>query len=640
MAQKNEVEILLELKDELSKTLKRVDKNLNSTTNTSKQTTASITKTQTAMKGMASAVKMAQTAMVGFIGLKTVSSIKDMIIETNAHKDSVLALSNATGIAVKELSAYDHIANISKTSSQALTQSMQRLGMSIGQAGESATSAQAKAFKRLGVELKDANGNTKSMNVIFGDTIDALKNIKNETDRLTTAQQIFGRGAKEIGTIIQGGSAEFNKLRKEADQLGVTFDRISAEKSAQFNDSMVRVNASFKALSMTIVEVATPAVTSYFDDLNAMITVTKVNMAQLSKQDEKEKKVANRALGVLGKMQKEHIIDLKATEEQYKKGQITLDQYKFGLDFFGKKLNETRKFAQQYINTLKSFGVDTGALEAGFGIQQKQIKALKEASQEASSITPTPALNQKDKEDIKSFWNAQQQYLATLRGRGMARQSRGNASRASDNKGMSPQEQANEASRLAQQNAMEDAFYREWLAEKNRLDREAQELLTQQREQELQQLKSQVIETANGISDVLGGMASVFGDSDDEAVKLLKTMQAMAITASAIASATNPLSAIGAGLGFFSQMQSFSNGGMVKGGSSSGDNQLVRANRGEVIMTQQEFISMRNSGSSGGGSIVVNISGNIGTDERKLAQMVTNGLQKSRELGTPRRALV
>jgi hypothetical protein len=639
MAQKNEVEILLELKDELSKTLKRVDKNLNSTTSTSKQTTASITKTQTAMKGMASAVKMAQTAMVGFIGLKTVLSIKDMIIETNAHKDSVLALSNATGIAVKELSSYDHIAKISKTSSQALTQSMQRLGMSIGQAGESATSAQAKAFKRLGVELKDANGNTKSMNVIFGDTIDALKNITNETDRLTTAQQIFGRGAKELGTIIQGGSVEFNKLRSEADQLGVTFDRISAEKSAKFNDSMARVDASFKALSMTIVEVATPAVTSYFDDLNAMITVTKANMAQLSKQDEKEKRIASRALSVLGKMQKEHIIDLEATEEQYKKGQITLDQYKFGLDFFGKKLNETRKFAQQYINTLKSFGVDTGALEAGFGLQQKQVKALKEASQEASSITPTPALSQKDKEDIASHWNAQQQYLAELQGKGMARQNISNAPRASDNRPISPQEQAHLASKIAYENAKYNSQIGELKKARMESDQQVSENRVSLMDNEVAQYKSQLIDTANGISDVLGGMASVFGDSDDEAVKLLKTMQAMAVTASAIASATNPLSAIGAGLGFFSQMQSFSNGGMVQGGSSSGDKQLVRANRGEVVMTQQEFISMRNSGSSGGGSIVVNISGNIGTDERKLAQMVTNGLQKSRELGTPRRAI-
>ena len=51
------------------------------------------------------------------------------------------------------------------------------------------------AFAELGVSLTDADGNTRAVNEIFYDTIEALSKVENETDRDTLAMSLFGKSA-------------------------------------------------------------------------------------------------------------------------------------------------------------------------------------------------------------------------------------------------------------------------------------------------------------------------------------------------------------------------------------------------------------------------------------------------------------
>lgn len=60
----------------------------------------------------------------------------------------------------------------------------------VGDAAGGSKTAQEK-FKALGVSIYDSSGNLRDNEDIFADTIDALGNMTNETERDTAAMDLF-----------------------------------------------------------------------------------------------------------------------------------------------------------------------------------------------------------------------------------------------------------------------------------------------------------------------------------------------------------------------------------------------------------------------------------------------------------------
>jgi len=233
-----------------------------------KQLTKDGKKAESSMKGLSASLLKVGGSL---LAVGTAKKAFDMVKEINANKDSMLNLSNATGITVKELSALQYSAELNKTSFESVQASIKKMAMTLGQAEMGSKNSQ-KAFSDLGVETKDLDGKTKDVTALFYESIDALSAVENETDRLTRAQLIFGRGAAELGSIIKGGSEALRESNKEAESLGVTFDRLSAEKAANFNDSMLRIESSANALSMTFAEKLTPEITNLMEAWNLILS--------------------------------------------------------------------------------------------------------------------------------------------------------------------------------------------------------------------------------------------------------------------------------------------------------------------------------------------------------------------------------
>ncbi len=132
------------------------------------------------------------------------------------------AMSEKTGISTEVLQKFSAAAKMTEVDVETFTKSYSKSIKSMSSVDFNAKnlSSMSKAYKTLGVEVRDSSGNLRDAQTVFWETIDGLKNTENETERNATALQIFGKSALELNPIIKRGSEGFNDLTKNI----ATFD--------------------------------------------------------------------------------------------------------------------------------------------------------------------------------------------------------------------------------------------------------------------------------------------------------------------------------------------------------------------------------------------------------------------------------
>lgn len=157
---------------------------------------------------------------------ETVKSFKSYImggIESAAgFGREMSAMSEKTGISTEVLQKFSAAAKMTEVDVETFTKSYSKSIKSMSSVDFNAKnlSSMSKAYKTLGVEVRDSSGHLRDAQTVFWETIDGLKNMENETERNAIALQIFGKSAMELNPIIKRGSEGFNDLTKNM----ATFD--------------------------------------------------------------------------------------------------------------------------------------------------------------------------------------------------------------------------------------------------------------------------------------------------------------------------------------------------------------------------------------------------------------------------------
>lgn len=144
--------------------------------------------------------------------------------------DRVDKLSQKMNLSRKEFQEWDYITRQSGTSMEDLSMGMKTLAVQ--------AEADGKAFEKLGISVRDANGNIKDQATLFNQTLSALFKYENETERLAVASKLFGRGAQELAPILNSGAKNINELRKRAHELGLVMSDEAVNASVQFGDTL------------------------------------------------------------------------------------------------------------------------------------------------------------------------------------------------------------------------------------------------------------------------------------------------------------------------------------------------------------------------------------------------------------------
>ena len=107
----------------------------------------------------------------------------------------------------------------------------------IGTMNENAQTSEG-LFKKIGVRVKDNNGEYKSSERIFNETVTALGLMENETDRNAAATAIFGDKARMIAPAFEDGGEALRSLGSEAENMGGIVSEEDVQSLANFNSQL------------------------------------------------------------------------------------------------------------------------------------------------------------------------------------------------------------------------------------------------------------------------------------------------------------------------------------------------------------------------------------------------------------------
>jgi len=162
-------------------------------------------------------------------------------------------LSEQTGVAVASIQELSFVAEQSGSSAQALESSLSGLGAKIGEAAQKGS----EDFSRLGISVRDANGHVKSTDTILGELGSSFKRLGLSMAEQQGYAEALGIDSSLISMLRQT-SAETEKLKQRARDLGITLSPEDIKGLKEYNESIAEMDAAMSGLKNKIAVAIVP----------------------------------------------------------------------------------------------------------------------------------------------------------------------------------------------------------------------------------------------------------------------------------------------------------------------------------------------------------------------------------------------
>lgn len=159
--------------------------------------------------------------------------------------DELVELSDKTGLSTAQLQEYQYIGEQTGTSLETVTGGLAKLIRSMDSA-RGGTGAASEAFRALGINVVDSNGQLRDSQTVFGQALDALNGVGNETERDALAMALFGKSAQELNPLISAGSDGIAEMQQRARDLGVVMSDQAVLGLAELNDMVAGLKLGFQ----------------------------------------------------------------------------------------------------------------------------------------------------------------------------------------------------------------------------------------------------------------------------------------------------------------------------------------------------------------------------------------------------------
>lgn len=163
------------------------------------------------------------------------TAIGGLAYKTAQNADELNTMAKQTGFATDELQKMQYASERIDVSLETITGAAAKMTKQLG--------SNEDKFASLGVATRDVNGNFRSTSDIFYDTVKALSQIQNETERDTVAMDIFGKSANELAGVIDDGGAALKAFGKEAEDAGLIMSGDTLDSLNQVNDEIDKLKA-------------------------------------------------------------------------------------------------------------------------------------------------------------------------------------------------------------------------------------------------------------------------------------------------------------------------------------------------------------------------------------------------------------
>ena len=151
--------------------------------------------------------------------------------------DEALTTSQKLGVTVENLSRLQFAAKQSNIESGNFNTGLKFLAKNMSDAS-SGTGETADAFKKLGVNVKDANGKLRPTQEVLLQVADKVSKMSSGAEKTALSMKIFGRAGSDLIPLLNEGAAGIQKMMDRSDELGNTMSTELAVAGDEFNDSL------------------------------------------------------------------------------------------------------------------------------------------------------------------------------------------------------------------------------------------------------------------------------------------------------------------------------------------------------------------------------------------------------------------
>lgn len=230
---------------------------------------------QEAVNGLGGVNVAAGAAVFGLAALVTAivkveKALIDVTKESAKFADDILTMAMTTGQSAEQLQEFSYAAELIDVSVDTLQTSLTKLTNNM-QNAMNGTGDAKKAFEQLGIAVTDSEGNMRTANDVFYETIDALGKVGNATERDALSMDIFGRSAQDLNPLIIQGSDTLREYADEAHNVGYVLDNEALSALGAVDDGFQRLQTTQDAVKNNMAAEFAPYLTSALEDIRALI---------------------------------------------------------------------------------------------------------------------------------------------------------------------------------------------------------------------------------------------------------------------------------------------------------------------------------------------------------------------------------
>jgi hypothetical protein len=210
--------------------------------------------------GISSAIVSGATVIAASTAAVTGAVIKGTS-DLAAYGDNIDKMSQKMGMSAESYQEWDAVMQHSGTSMEAMKSSMKTLA--------NAAETGSAAFETLGISQEQIA--SMSQEQLFEATITALQNVEDETQRTYLAGQTLGRGATELGALLNTSAEDTQAMRDRVHELGGVLSDEAVKNAAAFQDNLQDMQTAISGVGRNLVSQLLPGMNQIMEGFTGLI---------------------------------------------------------------------------------------------------------------------------------------------------------------------------------------------------------------------------------------------------------------------------------------------------------------------------------------------------------------------------------
>ena len=193
------------------------------------------------------------TTAIGGMGTALVNAAGNVA----EYGDNIDKMSQKMGISAEAYQEWDAVMQHSGTSMETLKASMKTMANAAESGNE--------AFAKLGISEQMLS--EMSQEDLFSQVITGLQNMEAGTERTYLAGQLLGRGATELGALLNTSAEDTQKMKDQVHELNGVLSDDSVKAAASFQDQLQDMQTSLQGIGNNLISEFLPGITQVMGGL-------------------------------------------------------------------------------------------------------------------------------------------------------------------------------------------------------------------------------------------------------------------------------------------------------------------------------------------------------------------------------------